>query len=101
VSLIEHQCEVSNGEKPFGFADNYVDTTTENYKLVTVFFSRLVFRTDVYDKSSWGEYITGAELYVDYNGIFTVDKVRDGQLSVGKVITGPNERNACFEAIWY
>lgn len=102
VSLVGYQCEVSNGERPFGFANNYVDATAaENYELVTVFFSRLVFRTDVYDKSSWGEYITGSELYIDNSGIFTVDRVRDGQLSVGKIITGPSERKPDFEAIWY
>ena len=104
VSFAEnsYKCQIG-GKNSIGFAYNYLDTTN-NIKIndfIIVWYDRLIFRTDVYSKNAVCPYITGADLYVDNQGILTTDKEDINQVSVGRIITGPNNKRAWIESIWY
>jgi hypothetical protein len=94
-------CDIGDENDYFGIIDSFrlvSELSFEAADMVELWTSRMVFRTDQYDKKC--EYKTGNSLYVGKKGLFTTQAPRENATYVAKVITGPEAGRKHFEALW-
>ncbi len=83
--------QLSNGDRPFGFAGEIEDNW------VKIYSQHMICRSDHFDKSI--SYKGGDRLYVK-NGMLTTIKSDPNHLSVGNVISHVISNNSYLELNW-
>lgn len=98
-------CGISDGSRPFGLIDDYRDDEVDSTKLdglITVWTQRIIFKTDIYDKTSW-QYEAGEALYVKEGGILTNLPPSEDSILVGRIISvfeGIKPGSLILEGLW-
>ena len=96
-------CDLADEKNALGIAGSRLHIKDESLRfepksMLKVWAQRMVFRTDLYDKTH--EMCTGMSLFVSDDGLLTTGKPEGTKLYVAKLISPPDEEHAYLEALW-
>lgn len=94
-------CGVSDGMNPLGIIDStkiYKTKETDYNNIVKIWWMRAKFITDKYVRGE--KYKDGVGLYVDKNGLFTMQIPYENAYPVARLLTAPTNKSPQCEILW-